>query len=87
MMNEELLNENRFLQLNQGQQLELIAKHCAGIEERIRKAQSRKESETIAEEACGKFETECPSDIIRRGLVQRVREMVEQRWGTKKTAG
>jgi predicted oxidoreductase len=81
MMNEELLNEDRFLQLNQSQQLELIAKHCAGIEKRIHEAQSRKVSETIAEEACGKFETECPSDIIRRGLIQRVREMVEQRWG------
>jgi hypothetical protein len=83
MMNKELLNENRFLQLNQDQQLELIAKHCAGIEKRIREAQSRKEAETIAEDVCGKFETECPSDVIRRGLVLCVREMVEQRWGTK----
>jgi len=83
MMNEELLSEDRFLQLNESQQLELIAKHCVGTEKRIREAQSRKEAETIAEEACGKFETECPSDIIRRGLVLRVREMVELRWGDK----
>jgi len=81
LMNEELLNEDRFIQLNQSQQLELIARHCAGIERRIREAQSRKEAETIAEESCGKFETECPSDMIRRGLVLRVRGMVEQRWG------
>ena len=80
-MNEELLNENRFIQLHPNQQLELITKHCAGIGDRIREAQSRKEAEAIAEEACGKFETECPSDILRRGLVLRVREMVEQRWG------
>lgn len=83
MMNEELLNEGRFLQLNQSQQLELIARHCAGIEKRIRDAQSREVAETIAEESCGKFETDCPSDMIRRGLVLRVRDMVEQRWGTK----
>jgi flavoprotein len=82
MMNEELLNDDRFLQLNQNQQSELIAKHCAGIERRIREAQSRKEAEMISEEACGKFETECPSDMIGRGLVLRVREMMEQRWGT-----
>ena len=80
MMNEELLSEDRFLELNQSQQSELIAKHCAGIEKQIRDAQSRKEAETIAEEACGKFKTECPSDMIRRGLVLRVREMVDQRW-------
>jgi hypothetical protein len=83
MMNEELLDDDEFLQLKQSQQSELIAKHCAGIEGRIREAQSRKEAETIAEEACGKFETECPSDILRRGLVLRVRGMVEQRWGTE----
>ena len=83
MMNEELFSEDRFVQLNQNQQLDLIAKHCEGIEVRIREAQSRKEAETIAEEACGKFETECPSDILRRGLNLRVREMVEQRWGTQ----
>ena len=83
MMNEELLNDDRFLQLNHSQQMELIAKHCATIEMRIRGAQSRKEAETIAEEACGEFETECPSDMIRRGLVLRVREMVDQRWGDK----
>jgi len=83
MMNEELLNEDRFLRLNGSDQMALIAKHCAGIEKRIREAQSRKGAEAIAEEACGKFETECPSDMIRRGLVLRVREMVERRWGTK----
>ena len=83
MMNEELLSEDRFVQLNQNQQLELIAKHCVGIEERIRAAQSRKEAEIIGIEACGRFETECPSDILRRSLILRVREMVEQRWGTK----
>ena len=78
-----MMIDERFLKLNQSQQSELIAKHCAGIEKRIQGAQSRKEAETIAEDACGKFETECPSDMIRRGLVLRVREMVEQRWGTK----
>jgi hypothetical protein len=83
MMNEELLNDDRYLRLNQSQQMDLIAKHCAGIEKRIREAQSRKEAETIADDACGRFETECPSDMVRRGLVLRVREMVEQRWGIK----
>ena len=81
MINEELLNEDRFLQLNQSQQSELIAKHCSGIEKGIWESQSRKEAEMIAVEACGKFETECPSDMVRRGLLLRVREMVEQRWG------
>jgi hypothetical protein len=83
MVNEELLNEDRFLLLNQSQQMELITKHCSGIEKRIREAQSRKEAEMIAEEACARFETECPSDMVRRGLVLRVRALVEQCWGTK----
>ena len=83
MTNEELLNDDRFLKLNRSQQMELIAKHCVGIQERIQEAQSRREAETIAEEACGRFVTECPSDMIRRLLVLRVREMVEQRWGDK----
>ena len=78
-----MMIDERFLKLNQSQQSELIAKHCAGIERRNREAQSRKEAETIADDACGKFETECPSDMVRRGLVLRIREMVEQRWGTK----
>jgi flavoprotein len=83
MISEELLNEDRFLQLDQRQQSELIAKHCSGIEKGIRESQSRKEAAMIAAEACGKFETDCPSDMIRRGLVLRVREMVEQRWGKR----
>jgi hypothetical protein len=85
MISEELLpDENRFIRLDQSQQSELIAKHCAGIEQRIQNTHSRKEAETIADEACGKFETECPSDILRRGLLLRVREMVEHRWGSTK---
>jgi hypothetical protein len=79
MMSEELLNDDRFLKLNFNQQSELIAKHCTGIEKRIRETQSREEAETIAEDSCGKFETECPSGMIRRGLVLRVQEMVEKR--------
>jgi len=82
-MNEELLNEDRFLQLNQSQQVDLIGKHCAGIEKRNRKAQSRKEAEVIAEEACRRFETECPSDMVRRGLTLRVQEMLEHSWGDR----
>jgi len=81
MMNEELLNDDRFLRLNHSQQMDLIAKYCAGIEKRIGEAQSRKRAETIADDACGKLESECPSDMVRRGLVLRVREMVEHRWG------
>jgi hypothetical protein len=43
--NEELINEQQFLQLNQMRQSELIAKHCSGMEERIRNARSKEEAE------------------------------------------
>ena len=85
IMSEELLNEGRFQRLNRARQSELIAEHCAGVEQRIRGAHSRAEAETIGSDACRQFENECPSDLVRRGLVHRVRQMVQQHWGKEGT--
>ena len=81
--NEELINEQQFLQLNQIRQSELIAKHCSGIEERIRNVRSKKEGEQIASNACSKFESECTSSIVRMALAQYIQVKVTQYWNKK----
>jgi hypothetical protein len=81
--NEELLNEQQFLQLNQIRQSELIAEHCSGIEERIRDAQSKEEAELIASEACSKFESECTSSIVRIELAIYIHGKVTHYWNKK----
>jgi len=78
--NEELINEQQFLQLNQTRQSELIAKNCYGIEERIRNARSKEEAEKIASKACKKFESECTSSIVRMALAQYMQAKVTQYW-------
>lgn len=84
-MVEELLSEDGLSGLGRTRQKEVIADHCAEIENRIRSAGSREEAETIAGVACHQFESECSSDLVRRGLVQRVHQMVEQHWGKEGT--
>ena len=79
-MDEELLNEQQFLQLNQTRQSDLIAKYCAGIEEQIRVSASRSEAESIAAAACKNFEGECSSSIIRNVLALHVQNLVNQYW-------
>jgi hypothetical protein len=81
--NEELVSEQQFLQLNQIRQSELIAKHCFGIEERIRSAQSKEEAEQIASKACSKFESECTSSIVRTALAKYIQSKVMQYWSKK----
>jgi ATP-dependent Lon protease len=83
IQDEELINEQLFLQLNQIQQSELIAKHCTSIEERIRDARSKEEAEQIASKACSKFETECASSIVRMMLSQYIQVKVTQYWNKK----
>ena len=78
--NEELINEQQFLQLNQVRQSELIMKHCSNIEERIRDAQSKEEAEQIASAACTKFESECASSIVRMALSRYVQDKIMQYW-------
>ena len=81
--NEELINEQQFLQLNQIRQSELIAEHCSGIEERIRDARSKEEAEQIASEACSKFDSECTSSIVRIELAIYIHGKVTHYWNKK----
>ena len=81
--NEELVNEQQFLQLNQMLQSELIAKHCSGIEKLIRDAKSKEEAEQIANKACDKFESECASSIVRMALSQYLQAKVTHYWSKK----
>ncbi len=70
IQDEELLNDQQFLQLNQIRQSEIIAKHCTGITQRIRDAQSKEEAERIIGNASKEFDRECASSIVRVALVQ-----------------
>ncbi len=78
---EEPLDDARYMRMSSQQQMELIQRYCGGIEEKIKGAPSGDAARTLADEACGAFEKECPSDLIRRTLLRRVREMVEEHWG------
>jgi hypothetical protein len=86
VQNEELLNDQQFLQLSQIRQSDLIAKHCAGIEEHIRTASSRFEAERIAANTCLCFQKECSSVLVRNALTHRVEEFMTKHWnhGTEK---
>jgi len=77
---DEPLDDRRYLQLNGRQQAELIEQYCGGIETRIRSAGSYDDAKRIVDQACGAFERECPSDLIRRSLAERVKEMAREYW-------
>jgi len=81
MMDEELLNDDRFPQLSRIQQSEIIARRCKGVEQLILGAQSRKEAIGIGERACRQFADECQSEMVQRALMERVQLMVEKYWG------
>ena len=85
-MNEELLNEQQFLQLNQTRQSDLIAKYCAGIEEQIRGSSSRSDAESAAAAVCRKFERECSSSIIRNVLTLHLQNLVNRYWRKERHA-
>ena len=80
-MDEKLLSDDRFPQLSQRQQSEIIAKRCRGVQQLIRSAHSRVAAATVAEDACRQFANECESEIVQQALMQHVRQMVEKFWG------
>ena len=80
VLEEELFNEQQFLQRNQIQQSELITKYCAGVEERIRSAVSKEDAELIANAACDKFKSECTSEIVRKALTKYMQLKISQYW-------
>ena len=80
-MDEELLNDDRFPQLSQTWQSEIIARRCRGVQQLIRGAQSRTEAVRVADGACRQFADECQSEMGQRALMERVQLMVEKYWG------
>lgn len=78
--NEELLADNRFAQLSQRRQTELITEHCAGIKERIRLSASLQEAEHWVATTCKKFESECSSNLVRNALILYLQNLMDQYW-------
>jgi hypothetical protein len=77
----ESITDQQFADLGQKRQLEVLSEHCAGMEDRIRMAGSRKEAEAIKEQTCGKLRDVCISELVQGALVQRTQELVERYWG------
>ena len=82
-MDEELLNDQQYRQLNPTRQYDLITKYCAGIEEKIRRSASLSEAENIVSIACKNFEDECSSNIIQNALVLHLQNLVNLYWEEK----
>jgi len=82
-LNEELLTDERYMQLNGNRQSELIANHCGDIENRIRSAPSRLEAERLKELACTKFKQECQSMLVRTALTRYVEKLISRYWDKK----
>jgi hypothetical protein len=81
--NEELLTDERYRQLNGNQQSELVARHCADIEDRIRSAPSRLEALRLKELACSRFKQTCSSVLVRTALTRHVEELISRNWEKK----
>jgi hypothetical protein len=79
----ESLTDRQFQDLGQNQQVEMLAHHCAGIEEKIRSAQSREEAERAADVSCGRLQEACLSSLVQGALVRHTREIIDQYWGKK----
>ena len=77
----ESITDQQFADLGQKRQLEVLSEHCAGIEDRIRRARSRKEAEAITEQTCRKLREVCISKLVQGALVRRTQELVERHWG------
>ena len=78
----ESITDQQFLDLGQQRQVEILAEHCAGIEEKIRSAESRKEAENIADITCGKLKEVCFSKLVQGALTRRTQDLVEEYWGS-----
>ena len=81
----ESMTDQQFNDLGERRQVEVLAEHCAGIEEKIRSAHSRAEAETIADSTCGKLRDACFSTLVEHALVQRTRDLIEVHWGNAPT--
>ena len=75
--------DGRYWQLNGNQQLELIAKHCVDIEDRIRSAPSRLKALRLKELACSRFEQTCSSALVRAALSKHVEGLISHYWDKK----
>lgn len=82
MMYLESMTDQQFNDLGERRQVEIIAGHCAGIEEKIRLARSREEAESAANQACSRLRASCFSSLVQRALEERTRELVELHWVT-----
>ena len=87
VMEEELFSEDRFVRIGEDLQSELIARHCAEVEDRIRTASSRPDAERVSAEACSRFREECPSALLRNALTRRVEELVNKYWRAHEHSG
>ncbi len=65
-MNEELISSKP--QHFDPRQESIVQAYCAGVEEKLRAAQSDDEATRIIESVCGKFNAACESELLRSML-------------------
>jgi hypothetical protein len=81
----ESITDQQFTDLGQNRQLEILSEHCAGIEDRIRRAPSRKEAEAMTQQTCEELREACISELVQGALLRRTEEIVERHWGKRGT--
>ena len=76
-MNEEL-NFGHFTSIPR--QHSLLRKYCAGVEDRIKIADSKSDASKLVDNICQKFDAECESDVLRSGLRAYLSQLLHKYW-------
>lgn len=79
-VNEEFISDRV---LDSGQQKEIIARHCADAEDRIRTAASKSEASRIVDDLCQRFDRECESSLVRSFLKKHVNHLLTLHWSER----
>lgn len=79
-MLEELLDEAAYKRLPVSSQEDLIAAHCADVEQRILSAPTADKAKAISEDACKTFRAECASALVGNALSDHVMRLHKKYW-------
>jgi len=75
------IDELTDIPLDSAEQQRLVARYCAGIDDRIENAPSPERAQKFVEESCRRFAQACPSSIVRTFLSEYVKSIYEKHWG------
>jgi hypothetical protein len=58
----------------------LLREYCAGVEDRIKTAQSESDASNLVDSLCRKFDSQCESEVLRSGLRIYLSELIRRYW-------